>query len=107
MTVINIQPHSGDVNLGTIATELHIYATGNEMGHYDIKLGNSPWQNGVNIQPGHTNTYHPAGARVLINNWGMTRLQALFGFVATSVEEAGLEVSSDERDVSHQARTAA
>ncbi|MDH4418954.1 MAG: hypothetical protein QE485_17220 [Acidovorax sp.] len=104
MTAINIQPHSGDVNLGTISTDLHIYAPGREIGYYNIKIGNNPWQNGLNIQPGNTQTYHPNGAKVLINNWGMTRLQALFGFASVSCEEAGLEVSVEERDISHQAR---
>lgn len=101
MTVINLQPHSGDVNLGNITTELHIYNTGQELGHFDIKIGNDGWQKGVNIQPGHTITYKPQGEVVLINNWGMTRLQALFGVVATSYEEAGFKASSKERDLSH------
>lgn len=41
MTVINIQPHSGDVNLRQKNTELHIYNAGPEFGHFDIKIGNT------------------------------------------------------------------
>ncbi|TDR81562.1 hypothetical protein [Paludibacterium purpuratum] len=104
MSVINLQPHSGDVNLGAISTQLHIYNTGKpsaETGHYDIKIGNNAWVLGVNIQTGHTDTYNPQGAVVLINNWGMTRLQALYGTLAMSPEEAGLETSTEDRDLSH------
>lgn len=101
MTVINIQPHSGDVNLGQINTELHIYNVGPELGHFDIKIGNAAWQNSIDINSGHTVTYIPNGQVVLINNWGMSRLQALFGTLACSPEEAGLTTSSETRDLSH------
>ncbi|WP_417527609.1 hypothetical protein [Marinomonas shanghaiensis] len=101
MAVINIPSHSGDVNLGQINTELHIYNVGPELGHFDIKIGNAAWQNGVNINSGYTITYRPNGQVVLINNWGMSRLQALFGTIACSPEEAGLKISSEARDLSH------
>ncbi len=104
MAVINLQPHSDDVNLGAINTQLHIYNTGmpvKEVGHYDIKIGAMPWQLGVNIQVGHTDTYNPQGAVVMINNWGNTRLQALYGELGVSPKEAGLKISTESRDLSH------
>jgi hypothetical protein len=81
MAVVNIPPDGQIYQLGQIASALHVYNTNNPAGAHTlynitiINVGN--WLN-VQILPGHTDTYHPAGNNVFLQNNGPSRLQALF-----------------------------
>ena len=79
--VVNIDPGPGSVNLGRIATTLHIYNTGRPAGG-DTTYWMSFQPPRIYVEersaPGHTKSYDPGGKEVFVENKGPSMLQALW-----------------------------
>ncbi len=94
MAVVNVPANAQIYSLGRITGALHIYNIGNPPGttHYNITIVTIGNWNHVPVAPGHSNTYHPAGNAVYLQNMGPSVLQVLYVDQAVAPEEAGLDV---------------
>lgn len=104
MAVVNVPPDGRIYSLGRIVSEMHVYNTNNPPAdgtRYYLTIVNVGEYPNVLIQPGHTQTYHPHGNAVYIQNNGPSRLQVLYvdqGQERTP-EEAGWTVVSEKPDI--------
>ena len=81
MTVVNVPPDGRIYGLGQIDGSIHVYDTNQPAAPsttYDLTIiGVNVW-NGVQIAPGHTDTYPGDGTAVYVCNHGPSRLQVLY-----------------------------
>ena len=88
MAVINIPPNNQIYAIGRIQSTLHVYNPG-VLTHYSITIIDvNVWIN-QHIAQGHTDTYHPVGNAVYVQNAGPSMLQVLHADTQLAPEQAG------------------
>lgn len=92
--VVNIPADGQIYQVGKVTGLLHVYDVGNPGGAgaittYGVTILDGGSYLNQQLTAGHTNTYNGTGGMVYIQNVGPSVLQALYGQVGVSPDEAG------------------